>query len=162
MFPAAEVNSVTGAFWLFRPVLPDLTDKKKHDYCLDPLITKKVAQFLQKELIWRIQPNFPEVETKLKTFSESWPPFFNKLPIWVEIMSYFFLIWIFKTIYLCLLCNNYLYGVPEGQNTRNFFGKSPNLWSEMFCLPNFSPPNVVFCPKFYFVSSKCFCFFLKY
>lgn len=92
-------------------------------------------------------------------FSESWPPFINKLPIWVEIMSYFFLIWIFNTIYLCLLCNNYLYGVPEGQNTRKCFWKSPNLWSEMFCLPNFFPPNVVFCPKFYFVSSKCLIFF---
>lgn len=91
-------------------------------------------------------------------FSESWPPFINKLPIWVEIMSYFFLIWIFNTIYLCLLCNNYLYGGHEGQNTRTFFWKSPNLWSEMFYLSNFFPPNVVFCPKFYFVSSKCLFF----
>lgn len=91
-------------------------------------------------------------------FSESWPPFINKLPIWVEIMSYFFLIWIFNTIYLCLLCNNYLYGGHEGQNTRKCFWKSPNLWSEMFYLSNFFPPNVVFCPKFYFVSSKCLFF----
>lgn len=90
-------------------------------------------------------------------FSESWPPFINKLPIWVVIMSYFFLIWIFNTIYLCLLCNNYLYGGHEGQNTRKCFWKSPNLWSEMFYLSNFFPPNVVFCPKFCFF--KMFVFF---
>lgn len=81
-------------------------------------------------------------------FSESWPPFINKLPIWVEIMSYFFLIWIFKTIYLCLLCNNYLYGGHEGQNTRTFFGNHQICDLKCSVYPIFPPQMLCFVQSF--------------
>ena len=77
-----------------------------------------------------------------------------------------FPIWIFNTIHLCLLCNNYLYGGPEGQNTRTFFGEhssgSVRSQSRNVVRPNLYP---IFCPPnllFYFVSSKCFFLILKY
>lgn len=81
-------------------------------------------------------------------FSESWPPFFNKLPIWVKIMSYFFLIWIFNTIYLCLLSNNYLYGGHEGQNTRTFFGNHQICDLKCSVYPIFSPQMLCFVQSF--------------